>query len=197
MELNKKLTRVYHMFLVGFFLSIAFLNLISLTIDHNILKESYGQMLGGHGHNLPPSIVGDRELVLNFNNPNIDSTTGKAALNFALVDNKTGNKISHVTYIVGIYNQEEKNMFTANLHGHNGEIKLEFHNKAIEGYNINANYDSLSASYVSDFGSPIKIDGSVFSNPGKYRVVTEITGIDFDNTFLPEPLKYEYNINVR
>jgi len=197
MELNKKLTRVYHIFLVGFFVSIAFLNLISLTIDHNILKESYGQMLGGHGHNLPPSIVGDRELVLNFNNPNIDSTTGKAALNFALVDNKTGNNISHVTYIVGIYNQEEKNMFTANLHGHNGEIKLEFHNKAIEGYNINANYDSLSASYVSDFGSPIKIDGSVFSNPGKYRVVTEITGIDFDNTFLPEPLKYEYNINVR
>jgi hypothetical protein len=28
-------------------------------------------------------------------------------------------------------------------------------------------------------------------------VVTEITGIDFDNTFLPEPLKYEYNIDVK
>ena len=194
MELNKKLTHVYHMFMVGFFLSIAFLSLISLTIDHNILKESYGQML--HGHNLPSSIVGDRELFLNFNNPKIDSAAGKAVINFALVDNKTGNNISHVTYIVSIYN-EEKNMFTANLHGHNGEIKLEFHNKAIEGYNINANYDSLSAGYVSDFGSPIKIDGSVFSNPGKYRVVTEITGIDFDNTFLPEPLKYEYNIEVK
>ena len=194
MELNKKLTHVYHMFMVGFFLSIAFLSLISLTIDHNILKESYGQML--HGHNLPSSIVGDRELFLNFNNPKIDSAAGKAVINFALVDNKTGNNISHVTYIVSIYN-EEKNMFTANLHGHNGEIKLEFHNKAIEGYNINANYDSLSASYVSDFGSPIKIDGSVFSNPGEYRVVTEITGIDFDNTFLPEPLKYEYNIEVK
>ena len=196
MELNKKLTHVYHMYMVGFFLSIAFVSLISLTIDHNILKESYGQLMGGHGHNLPPSIVGDRELFLNFNNPKIDSAAGKAVINFALVDNKTGNNISHVTYIVSIYN-EEKNMFTANLHGHNGEIKLEFHNKAIEGYNINANYDSLSASYVSDFGSPIKIDGSVFSNPGKYRVVTEITGIDFDNTFLPEPLKYEYNIDVR
>ena len=194
MELNKKLTHVYHMFMVGFFLSIAFVSLISLTIDHNILKESYGHML--HGHNLPSSIVGDRELFLNFNNPKIDSAAGKAVINFVLVDNKTGNNISHVTYIVSIYNEEEKNMFTANLHGHNGEIKLEFHNKAIEGYNINANYDSLSASYVSDFGSPIKIDGSVFSNPGKYRVVTEITGIDFDNTFLPEPLKYEYNIDV-
>jgi hypothetical protein len=196
MELNKKLTHVYHMFMVGFFLSITFLSVISLTIDHNILKESYGQLMGGHGHNLPPSIVGDRELFLNFNNPKIDSAAGKTVINFALVDNKTGNNISHVTYIVSIYN-EEKNMFTANLHGHNGEIKLEFHTKAIEGYNVNANYDSLSASYVSDFGSPIKIDGSVFSHPGKYRVVIEITGIDFDNTFLPEPLKYEYNIDVR
>jgi hypothetical protein len=196
MELNKKFSPSYHMVMVGFFLSIAFLSLILLTIDCNILKDSYGQMLGGHGHNLPSSIVGDREIILNFNNPKIESAAEKGVINFALVDNKTGNNIPHVTYIVGIYNQDNKNMFTANLHGHNGEIKLEFHNKAIEGYNINANYDSLSASYVSDFGSPIKIDGSVFSNPGKYRVVTEITGIDFDNTFLPEPLKYEYNIDV-
>jgi hypothetical protein len=154
-------------------------------------------MLGGHGHNLPLSIVGDREIFLNFTNPQIESTAEKGIINFALIDNKTGNNIPHVTYIVGIYNYENKNMFTANLHGHNGEIKIEFHNKGVEGYNINANYDSLSASYVSDFGSPIKIDGSIFSNAGKYRVVIEITGIDFDNTFLPEPLKYEYNINVR
>src|SRR5919112_6301007 len=137
MELNKKFSSLYHMFMVGFFLSIAFLSLILLTIDYNILKDSYGQMLGGHGHNLPPSIVGDRELTLNFNNPTIDSAAGKAVINFALVDNKTGKNISHVTYIVGIYNPEDKNMFTANLHGHNGEIKLEFHNKAIEEYNIN------------------------------------------------------------
>jgi hypothetical protein len=135
--------------------------------------------------------------MLNFNDPDIVSAAEKGVINFALVDNKTGDNIPHVTYIVSIYNQENKNMFTANLHGHNGEIKLEFHNKGIEGYNINANYDSFSASYVSDFGSPIMIDGSVFSDPGKYRVVTEITGIDFDNTFLPEPLKYEYNIDVR
>lgn len=197
MERNKIFSPVNHVLLVRIFLSIAFFSLISLTIDYNILKDSYGQMLGGHGHNLPPSIVGDREIMLNFNDPEIDSAAEKGVINFALVDNKTGKNIPHVTYIVSIYSQENKNMFTANLHGHNGEIKLEFHNKGIEGYNINANYDSLSASYVSDFGSPIKIDGSVFSDPGKYRVVTEITGIDFDNTFLPEPLKYEYNIDVK
>jgi len=196
MKLNKQISLVYHKTRLGFVL-ISFITLLLLTTNYNILKDSYEQLMGGHGHNLPPSIIGDREIFLNFTKPQIESTAENGIINFALVDKKTGNNIPHVTYIVGIYNQENKNMFTANLHGHNGEIKLEFHNKDLENYNINANYDTLSASYVSDFGSPIKIDGSIFSNPGKYRVVAEITGIDFDNTFLPEPLKYEYTIDVR
>ena len=194
---NKKFFQIYFIIsLVGILTSITFFSLEKLiTNDYSNFKEVYGQ--GGHGHNLPPSIIGDREISLNFNNPQINSATEKNGINFALVDNRTGNNIPHVTYIVSIYNQESKNIFTANLHGHDGEIKLEFLNTRLEGYNIQANYDQLSASYVSDFGSPIKIDGSVFSDPGKYRVVTEITGIDYDNTFLPEPLKYEFNIDVK
>jgi hypothetical protein len=194
---KKKFFQIYLIIsLLGILTSITFFSLGKLlTNDYSNFKEVYGQ--GGHGHNLPPSIIGDREISLNFNNPQINSATEKNGINFALVDNKTGNKIPHVTYIVSIYNQESKNIFTANLHGHDGEIKLEFLNTGLEGFNIHANYDQLSASYVSDFGSPIKIDGSVFSDPGKYRVVTEITGIDYDNTFLPEPLKYEFNIDVK
>ena len=194
---NKKFFQIYFIIsLVGILTSITFFSLGKLiTNDYSNFKEVYGQ--GGHGHNLPPSIIGDREISLKFNNPQINPATEKNGINFALVDNKTGNNIPHVTYIVSIYNQESKNTFTASLHGHDGEIKLEFLNTGLEGYNIHANYDLLSASYVSDFGSPIKIDGSVFSDPGKYRVVTEITGIDYDNTFLPEPLKYEFNIDVK
>ena len=195
MKVTKKIFKFYLIITLGIFLPITFISIGTITPDYSNIKGAYGQ--GGHGHNLPPSIIGDREISLNFNNPQINSATEKNVINFALVDNKTGNNIPHVTYIVSIYNQENKNAFTANLHGHDGEIKLEFLNTGFEGYNILANYDTLAASYVSDFGSPIKIDGSIFSDPGKYRVVTEITGIDFDNTFLPEPLKYEYNIEVK
>ena len=43
-------------------------------------------------------------------------------------------------------------MFTANLHGHNGEIKLEFHNKGLENYNINAKFiKDLARSYKPIF----------------------------------------------
>jgi hypothetical protein len=196
MKSTKKFLNIYLIISLEILASITFCSFGTLiTTDYSNFKEAYGQM--GHGHNLPPSIIGDREISLNFNNPQTNSATEKNVISFVLVDNKTGNNIPHVTYIVSIYNQENKNKFTANIHGHDGEIKLEFLNTGREGYNINANYDTLSASYVSDFGSPIKIDGSVFSNPGKYRLVTEITGIDYDNTFLPEPLKYEYNINIK
>ena len=176
-------------------LFITLLPLLTMANDYHILKDSYGQM--GHGHDLPPSIIGDRQIFLNFDNPKLDGTTGKNIINLALIDNRTGNNIPHVTFIVSIYDQEDKNKFTANLHGHNGEIRLEFLNKGPEEYTIHANYDTLAASYVSDFGSPIKIDGSIFNQPGKYKVITEITGIDFDNTFLPKPLKYEYDIEVK
>jgi len=195
MKVTKKFFQIYLTISLGILLSITFFSLGTITTDYSIFKYAYGQ--GGHGHNLPPSIIGDREISLNFNHPQIHSATEKNVINFALVDNKTGNNIPHATYIVSIYNQEGKNKFTANLHGHDGKIKLEFLNTGLEGYNIYANYDTLAASYVSDFGSPIKIAGSVFNDPGNYRVVTEITGIDFDNTFLPEPLKYEYNIEVK
>ena len=122
MKLNKWIFLLYRKTRLGF-VCISFITLLSLTTNSNIVKDSYEQMLG-HGHNLPPSIVGDREIFLNFTKPQIESTLENGIINFALVDKKTGNNIPHVTYIIGIYNQENKNMFTANLHKHYGEIKL-------------------------------------------------------------------------
>ena len=179
---------------------------VTLTIGINSILINYpgffndvfGQMHGGggDGHNLPPSIIGDREIFLKFNNPTF-TVSEKGKVSLALIDNKTGNNIPHVTYIISIYNDKNKNLITENLHGHNGDINIEFINSNIERYRVSANYDTLAASYVSDFGSPIKIEGPIFSSTGEYRLVAEITGIDFDNTFLPQPLKYEYKIEVK
>jgi hypothetical protein len=80
--------------------------------------------------------------------------------------------------------------------GHDGQINIQFLPSNTETYSVKANYDTLAASYVSDYGSPIKIDGPVFSQAGNHTAVMEVTGVDFDNTFLPEPLKYEFDISV-
>lgn len=86
MNLNKRISLVYHKTRLGF-VFISFITLLSLTTNYDILKDSYEQMLG-HGHNLPPSIVGDREIFLNFTKPQIESTAENGIINFALFDKK-------------------------------------------------------------------------------------------------------------
>lgn len=168
---------------------------LTLLINQPISFNSIlGQMHGGH--DLPPSAIGDREVFLKFDAPTF-KTTERGKLSLALIDNKTAEAIPHVTFIISIHNETNKALLTENFHGHKGDINLEFINSNLTKYRINANYDTLAASYVSDFGSPIKIDGPIFSNSGEYKIIAEITGIDFDNTFLPLPLKYEYRITVK
>lgn len=167
----------------------------TLLIDQPIsFNNASAQMHGGH--NLPPSIIGDREIFLKFDSTEF-TTSEKGKFSLALMDNKTSKNIPHVTYIISIRDNENNNLLTENFHGHGGDINLEFVNSNLEKYQINANYDTLAASYVPDFGSPIKIEGPIFSNSGEYKLIAEITGIDFDNTFLPEPLKYEHIIDVK
>jgi len=72
---------------------------------------------------------------------------------------------------------------------------MEFVPSIIEPYRINANFDTLSASYMADYSGPIKVMGNIFS-PGNYTVTLEVMGVDFDNLFLPVPLKFEFPVSI-
>jgi hypothetical protein len=86
---------------------------------------------------------------------------------------------------------------TLTVHSHDGHMLMEFVSSTIDPYgvNANANFDTLSASYVADFSSPIKVIGKIFS-PGDYTISLEVTGVDFDNLFLPSPLKFEFPVLI-
>lgn len=147
----------------------------------------------GHGnHELPAANLGDRSAVLNFENNPVQNGNGMD-LKFSLIDQNNNQPIPHITSAVSIiYNNNS--VFREMLHGHEGIISLRFIDKEIANYNINANYDNLAASYVSDYGAPIKVEGPVLLKPGNYTINAEIIGVDFDNIFLPEPLEYKFNI---
>ena len=49
--------------------------------------------------------------------------------------------------------------------------------------------------YIADYSGPIKVIGNIFS-PGNYTVSLEVTGVDFDNLFLPTPLKFEFPVSI-
>jgi hypothetical protein len=71
---NKKFFQSSSIISLGILLSINFFASEPLTTDYSKFKDAFAQ--GGHGRNLPPSIIGDREISLHFNNQ-IDSTTKK------------------------------------------------------------------------------------------------------------------------
>ncbi|MEO9363113.1 MAG: hypothetical protein ABI348_04350 [Nitrososphaera sp.] len=118
-------------------------------------------------------------------------------MTLSLIDKNTGKNAPHVSYTLIITKEDGKQVFSEVVHGHDGKVSIRFvQDNSTETYRVSANYDNLSASYVSDFGSPIKVQGQVFSTAGNYKVAAEVTGIDFDNTFLQTPLEYSFVVPV-
>lgn len=76
-----------------------------------------------------------------------------------------------------------------------GPIVTVFVPSTMEPYRIIANFDTLSASYMADYSGPIKVIGNIFSL-SNYTVTLEVTGVDFDNLFLPVPLKFEFPVSI-
>lgn len=170
-------------------------SILTITIVNLDRYEIYAQQLGD-GHNMPTSSIGDRQVMFHFTTePSEPKVGSQIFFDYTLSDNKTGDNIQHTTYLTSIQKNGTR-LFTETLHSHDGKIKVLFVPSKLESYKINANYDLLSASYVSDFGSPIKVEGNIFSDPGTYKVIVEVTGIDFDNLFLPEPIIYEKQVTV-
>ncbi len=174
--------------------SIMFITVIATLNTFIYAKISNAQM--GHGHNLPSAALGDRKALLNFTTEPSQLVSGKnIGFNFNLKDNNTGNNIPHVTYLVTLM-KDGLRLFTESVHTHDGNMKLLFVPDISNPYKVNANFDGLSASYISEFGSPIKVNGPLFSTAGNYSASLEVTGVDFDNLFLPNPLEFEFNIPV-
>jgi hypothetical protein len=172
----------------GFSIGIVFFAILSL-----ISNNAYGQ--GGH-HNLPPSNIGGREVFLSFNAPPIADPSEEIDMSYSFMDKATGNNVNHVTYFLTISDPQGNQTFSEVLHGHDGTVRLQFKPGGEGQYRVNANYDNLAASYVPDPAGLITVTGPVFAEPGTYTVNIEVNGIDFDNTFLSEPIKYQYSLVV-
>jgi hypothetical protein len=178
------------------FISVKVLGLLTAIICTSYVNYSSNQTFGaelGDGHNMPMVSLGDRNAMLAFKATQIP-TNKNVNLDFTLLDNKTGNNIQHTTYLVTISSANQR-LFTETVHSHDGHMIMEFVSSTIDLYRVNANFDTLSASYVADFSSPIKVIGKIFS-PGNYAVSLEVTGVDFDNLFLPSPLKFEFPVLI-
>ncbi len=94
-----------------------------------------------------------------------------------------------------------ENTLSEFFHSHDGVININIRqaNNSITSpatYTIGGTMDDLTNAWIADPGSPIIVNGQIFSHPGTYKMILELTTLDNDKTDLAQPLKYEYNIPV-
>jgi hypothetical protein len=149
----------------------------------------------------PAATIGDRKIVSHFEiTPKIVRVGQNVLMKIFLVDQNTNQKIIHLTVRMDI-SKDGKHVLGEFFHSHDGVINIAVR-QASSGvtspatYTIGATMDDLTNAWIADPGSPIFVNGNVFSHPGTYKIILEVTTIDNDKTDLAQSLTYEYNIQV-
>jgi hypothetical protein len=148
----------------------------------------------------PTASIGDRKIVSHFDiTPKIIRVGQNALMKIFFVDKNTNQKIIHVTVRMDI-SKDGKHVLGEFFHSHDGVINISFRQATSitspTTYTIGATMDDLTNAWIADLGSPIIVNGQIFSHPGTYKMILEVTTLDNDKTDLAQPLKYEYSIPV-
>ena len=171
-------------------------SLLALT-EHLALE-----VLAQH-HGAPPPLasIGDRKVSLNFEtNPNPIIIGQDISMKIAIVDENAKKNVNHVTFRMDI-SKDGKHFLSEFFHSHEGEVNLLFRDTtratSSDTYSVGASSDILTNAWIADPGSPITVRGrGIFSQPGTYKTLVEVTTMDNDKTDLPQPILYEFNVPV-
>jgi hypothetical protein len=148
---------------------------------------------------MPPAAnIGDRKVALNFQTePAVIKSGQNLLMKVAFLDQNTKQSIKHVTVRMDVIsNKDGKHVISEFFHAHDGNINVDFKPSSAPRYGVSGNMDDLTNAWVADPGNPIIVNGPVFSQPGNYSIILDVTTIDNDKTDLPQPLKYELNVPV-
>ena len=146
----------------------------------------------------PAASIGDRKITLSFHTEPQNVKPNQTVLTkLAFIDQNTKQTLQHVTVRMEISDTTNgRRLLSEFFHAHNGNIDIDFRPALGLKYAVTGNMDDLTNAWVADPGSPIIVNGQIFSHPSIYRTLLEVTTIDNDKTDLPQPLKYELNIPV-
>ena len=181
------------------FCALLFINL--LLIVHMFYPTIFPAInsISAQHHGAPPPVatLGDRNIKMSFIvEPTVISTSQDAQIKMSLTDEKTGEKIQHVTYRVTL-SKNDQIKISDFFHSHLGDLTIVSKNTNSPETRVQGTFDVLTNAVTTDPSGTIGIAGPTFSEAGLYKADIEITTIDNDKTDLPNPLKYNFDINVK
>lgn len=171
---------------------------ISLTLTPCLTSEVSAQH---HGAPPPAANIGDRKISLNLDSqPNPIIAGQNAEMQISFDDENAKKKVGHVTFRMDI-SKDGKHILSEFFHSHQGDLRISFKDTSkatsATNYTVGATNDALTNAWIADPGSPIIIrGGEIFSQPGTYKVIIELTTMDNDKTDLPQPIPFESDFIV-
>jgi hypothetical protein len=150
-------------------------------------------------HGAPPPLakLGDRNIKMNFIlEPTVIGSGQNALIKMSLTDEKTGQKIQHVTYRMTL-SKNNQIKISDFFHSHQGDITIASKNTNSPNVRVEGTFDALTNAVIADPSGTIAIIGPVFSEKGLYKADIEIITIDNDKTDLQNPLEYQFDITVK
>jgi hypothetical protein len=154
-----------------------------------------------HGASSPTANIGDRKISLNLSSqPNPIIARQNAEMQLSFDDENAKKKVGHVTFRMDI-SRDGKHILSEFFHSHQGDMRISFKDTSkttfTTNYTVGATSDALTNAWIADPGSPIIIrGGEIFSQPGTYTVIIELTTMDNDKTDLPQPIPFESDFIV-
>jgi hypothetical protein len=158
--------------------------------------------VSGQHHGAPPpaASIGDRKIFLDFKTlPSLIKTDQDAEMKIGFMDERAKKGVNHVTLRMDI-SKDGRKILSEFFHSHEGPLNLLFkeytNSVSPSKYTVGATSDVLTNAWIADPGSPIIVREEIFSQPGTYKAVIEVTTMDNDKTDLPQPIEYEFSIPV-
>ncbi|MDQ4056342.1 MAG: hypothetical protein M3156_02875 [Thermoproteota archaeon] len=158
--------------------------------------------VSGQHHGAPPpaASIGDRKIFLDFKTlPSLIKTDQDAEMKIGFMDGTAKKGVNHVTFRMDI-SMDGRKILSEFFHSHEGPLNLLFkdtNSVSPPKYTVGATSDVLTNAWIADPGSPIIVrGGEIFSQPGTYKALIEVTTMDNDKTDLPQPIGYEFSIPV-
>ena len=174
------------------------------ALTSSLLIGSAAQFLTpAYGHGLSgdmamPASIGDRLATVRVDmRPAflLAEAPQDATIEMRFFDTKTDRTIEHVTFFITL-NKGDKMLMRDWFHAHDGDLFIKVRPTEQSKVVLNAPKEPILDGWIGSRDVPVLAQGPIFLEGGLYHFAIEIFSIDFDQTILNPPIKYDAYVSI-
>jgi len=172
-----------------------FLGLLAVIVIPQSFNYAYGHGLSG---DMVTASIGNRDATLRVEMKPaflLAETPQDATIEMRLFDTNSDKNIEHVTYFIRL-NKGDRMLMSEWFHAHDGDLFIKIRPTAQDKTVVNAPIEPILNGYLGSRDAPALAQGPIFLEGGLYHFAIEVFSIDFDQTILDPPIKFDAYVSI-